>query len=402
MSSSCYPAHLIVLGPATLCSMACLERGPSGAGDGDEAHLAEHTAAIAEDLRRGGAAPFLVPFGGSTPLSAEGYAEGGRELLRQLPDISTVVVAVGSGATMAGLVSVLGPERVLGVHCGAVTDPRATVARLVPATDVPIDPGVLRLDERQVGGGYGQLTDAVMDAMLTAARTEGIVLDPIYTGRAMAGLIAAVAAGEIRRGERTVFHTGGLPGVRAYSGVERHWTNERTIIRCLARDSWRRARYLSGCLADAQVDTLVSAHELSETSSWHGQERRTNRKARQVTDDGSQHRSIGGSSSRGRGWAIGHQERKSHALCRGYVGTDRASSSGFPCRARNITASAGATAAVSIVVLRWMIPCKRNKDLVVFFPQLVLTVVPSWKRIMTRREVPLGPRYRIWCTALGP
>ena len=74
------------------------------------------------DLRRGGAAPFLVPFGGSTPLSAEGYAEGGRELLRQLPDISTVVVAVGSGATMAGLVSVLGPERVLGVHCGAVTD----------------------------------------------------------------------------------------------------------------------------------------------------------------------------------------------------------------------------------------------------------------------------------------
>ena len=193
------------------------------AGDGDEAHLAEHTAAIAEDLRRGGAAPFLVPFGGSTPLSAEGYAEGGRELLRQLPDISTVVVAVGSGATMAGLVSVLGPERVLGVHCGAVTDPRATVARLVPATDVPIDPGVLRLDERQVGGGYGQLSDAVMDAMLTAARTEGIVLDPIYTGRAMAGLIAAVAAGEIRRRERTVFlHTGGLPGLFGHTaGVRR-------------------------------------------------------------------------------------------------------------------------------------------------------------------------------------
>ena len=95
---------------------------------------------------------------------------------------------------------------------------------------------MLRLDERQVGGGYGQLTDTVMDAvMLTAARTEGIVLDPIYTGRAMAGLIAAVAAGEIRRGERTVFlHTGGLPGLFGHTAGVRRALDELsgTIIRC--------------------------------------------------------------------------------------------------------------------------------------------------------------------------
>ena len=168
--SSCYPAHLIVLGPATLCSMACLERGPSG-----RATVTRHTspstrppspricvAAVRHRSSFRSAARPHCPQR-DTPKAAGNCCGNSR-------DISTVVVAVGSGASMAGLVSVLGPERVLGVHCGAVTDPRATVARLVPATDVPIDPGVLRLDERQVGGGYGQLTDAVMDAMLTAAR----------------------------------------------------------------------------------------------------------------------------------------------------------------------------------------------------------------------------------------
>ena len=65
-----------------------------------------------------------------------------------------------------------------------------------------------------MGPGYSALTDQVREAMLTAARTEGIVLDPVYTGRAMAGLIAAVREGDVRPGERTVLlHTGGLPGL---------------------------------------------------------------------------------------------------------------------------------------------------------------------------------------------
>jgi D-cysteine desulfhydrase len=69
-----------------------------------------------------------------------------------------------------------------------------------------------RLD--QVGPGYPTQTDAVAAAMELAARTEGIVLDPVYTGRAMAGLVAAVADGTVRPGSRTVFlHTGGLPGL---------------------------------------------------------------------------------------------------------------------------------------------------------------------------------------------
>jgi L-cysteate sulfo-lyase len=69
---------------------------------------------VAERLRRQGAVPTLIPFGGSNVVGARGYVECGRELLAQAPDLVTVVVAVGSGGTMAGLVARLGTERVLG------------------------------------------------------------------------------------------------------------------------------------------------------------------------------------------------------------------------------------------------------------------------------------------------
>jgi D-cysteine desulfhydrase len=65
---------------------------------------------------------YRVPFGGSSPASAEAYVRAGEELLEQIPDVQHGVVAVGSGGTMAGLVAALGPERVLGVDSGAVPD----------------------------------------------------------------------------------------------------------------------------------------------------------------------------------------------------------------------------------------------------------------------------------------
>jgi 1-aminocyclopropane-1-carboxylate deaminase/D-cysteine desulfhydrase-like pyridoxal-dependent ACC family enzyme len=157
-----------------------------------------------------------IPFGGSSPASAEAYVAAGGELLAQRPDVRHVVVAVGSGGTMAGLVTALGADRVLGVDCGAVPDVRATVAALIAAMRPQAHPTAetLRIDRAQIGDGYEHIGPATRDALSLAARTEGIVLDPTYTGRAMAGLILAVAAGDIRPGERTVFlHTGGLPGL---------------------------------------------------------------------------------------------------------------------------------------------------------------------------------------------
>ncbi|NEA52824.1 pyridoxal-phosphate dependent enzyme [Streptomyces sp. SID13666] len=170
---------------------------------------------VAEELRGRGAVPALIPFGGSSVVGARGYVECGRELLAQAPDLSTVVTALGSGGTMAGLVDSLGSARVLGVHCGAVADPAGTVAELVSGlSGERCAPETLRVRLDQVGDGYGTLTDEVMEALLLAARTEGMVLDPIYTGRAMAGLIAAVRDGDIVPGHRTVFlHSGGLPGL---------------------------------------------------------------------------------------------------------------------------------------------------------------------------------------------
>ncbi|MFD7409309.1 D-cysteine desulfhydrase family protein [Streptomyces sp. NPDC059866] len=172
-------------------------------------------------LRADGAVPALIPFGGSSALGARGYVTCGRELLTQAPDVDTVVVALGSGGTMAGLVDPLGPERVLGVHCGAVPDPATTVSAFVSdLSGTPHAPGSLRLRLDQVGEGYGVLTGPVMAAMNLTARTEGIVLDPVYTGRAMAGLIAAVEDGDIAPGRRTVFlHTGGLPGLFGHTAA---------------------------------------------------------------------------------------------------------------------------------------------------------------------------------------
>lgn len=169
--------------------------------------------AVAQELRDGGATPAVLPFGGSDALAARGYLACAAELEEQAPDLEHVVVAVGSGATMAGLVAGLGAERVLGVDAGAVPDAERRVAsmvdELVPGTTRP-----LRLDTAQVAPGYEELSAAARRAMDDAAQCEGIVLDPVYTAKALAGLAAAVTAGTIRPGQRTAFvHTGGLPGL---------------------------------------------------------------------------------------------------------------------------------------------------------------------------------------------
>jgi L-cysteate sulfo-lyase len=185
------------------------------AGNADEERLASVVDEVAADLVTSGARPYVIPLGGSSRDGALGYVDAAAELRAQFGRDALSVVAVGSGGTMAGLVAGLGHEHVLGVDTGAVTDPRVAVARLVAAvTGEGADPGTLRLRTDQVGAGYGVLTDDTAAAIRLAARTEGIVLDPIYTGRAMAGLIAGAAEGEIEPGVPVVFwHTGGLPGL---------------------------------------------------------------------------------------------------------------------------------------------------------------------------------------------
>jgi D-cysteine desulfhydrase len=177
------------------------------AGEVRPAELGTRIEQEAERLRGRGAVVEVIPFGGSSVAGAQGYVEAGLEILAQTATLDTVVVALGSGGTMAGLVRALGADRVLGVDVGALGNPGEVVAELSGAA-------VADLRIRSDGEGYGVLTPAVREAMELAARTEGLVLDPVYTGRAAAGLIAAVADGSIRPGERTVLlHSGGLPGL---------------------------------------------------------------------------------------------------------------------------------------------------------------------------------------------
>ncbi|CAL9371218.1 D-cysteine desulfhydrase family protein [Streptomyces sp. enrichment culture] len=185
------------------------------AGEVDRAALDARAEEVCARLRAAGARPALIPFGGSSTLSARGYADCGAELREQVPRLRTVVVALGSGGTMAGLVAALGGDSVLGVDVGALADPAAAVAEFAaPLTHEEVVPEGLRVRRDQVGAGYAALTGPVTEALRLAARTEGLVLDPTYTGRALAGLRAAVRDGDIRPGEKTVFlHTGGLPGL---------------------------------------------------------------------------------------------------------------------------------------------------------------------------------------------
>lgn len=185
--------------------------------DGLETRALEEIDALAG---RGVAAAF-IPFGGSSVVAAQGYVEAGHELLTQDPELARVVVAVGSGGTMAGLVHAMGSTRVLGVDTGAVADPDRAVRALLGGLAGQTYRGSLEMRHDQVGSGYACLTPAVRDALQLVARHAGIVLDPVYTGRAFAGLIAAIREGTIGPAERTVFlHSGGMPGL--FGHPQRH------------------------------------------------------------------------------------------------------------------------------------------------------------------------------------
>ncbi len=192
----------------------------------DDVELVERSEEVARRLTGEGERVSLIPYGGSSVTGARGYVDCGRELLHQMPDLRHVVVAVGSGGTMAGLVAALGPDRVLGVDAGALADPDGRVRELVAGlADAGVGlrrGGPLRLRRDQVGPGYGVLTPRAADALRAAARCEGIVLDPVYTAKALSGLAAAVADGDIVVGEPVIFvHTGGMPGLFGHDAVER-------------------------------------------------------------------------------------------------------------------------------------------------------------------------------------
>jgi D-cysteine desulfhydrase len=194
--------------------------------------LHEAMEAIAADLDAQGRRAYLIPGGGSNALGALGYVACAEELMDQSFEggvaFDRLVVASGSGGTHAGIVAGLhGVNADLPVTGISVRAERAAqeakihglaqeVATLAGvATPVPRDAVVV--EDGYVGPGYSLPTEAMVEAVRLFARTEGILLDPVYTGKAAAGLIDGVRAGRFAAGERVVFvHTGGAAALFAY------------------------------------------------------------------------------------------------------------------------------------------------------------------------------------------
>lgn len=178
---------------------------------------------LADRLTRSGRRPYAIPVGGASVTGVTAYADAADELVSQLggAHVDWVVVADGSGGTHAGLMAGLGAATtVLGVDVGTRPDLDEVVPALADEaarrSGRPAPPSVATIDHDRYGAGYGAVTDSGREAILLAARQEGLVLDPVYTGKAMAGLVHAVRSGMIGPDDTAVFwHTGGAPALFA-------------------------------------------------------------------------------------------------------------------------------------------------------------------------------------------
>jgi 1-aminocyclopropane-1-carboxylate deaminase/D-cysteine desulfhydrase-like pyridoxal-dependent ACC family enzyme len=184
--------------------------------------------AVVEHLSDHGHRPFMIPLGASTPLGAMGLARAVGELASQASPPDVIIHSTSSGGTQAGLVfgcAIHGlATRVLGIsaddpavdiaaHVRGILGPMAHMVGLPP--DVLAAHGV-DIDDGFVGPGYGVPSPASEEASQLLARREGIFLDPTYTAKAMAGLIAHVRRGTFRDDQTVLFwHTGGLPAIFA-------------------------------------------------------------------------------------------------------------------------------------------------------------------------------------------
>ena len=187
---------------------------------------------VVDELAAGGRHPYAITYGGSSPLGAAAYALAMEELLDQCtargiaPD--HVVVGSSSGGTQAGMVAgARALSAAVQIHGISIDLAEATlVANLMAlgqqtadllALDLKLARQDFTVHDAYLGGGYGVLGVAEREAIGLLARSEGLLADPVYTGRALAGLLDLVRQGRFAAAETVVFwHTGGLPAIFAY------------------------------------------------------------------------------------------------------------------------------------------------------------------------------------------
>lgn len=190
----------------------------------------------AEQLRKEGKNPYVIPLGTDhIPYGSLGYVKCAEELLTQFQQGNTqvdgIVIASGSATTHAGLLAGLRAlnsqipvygfcvRRDQTAQAERVFDKAIKVVEMLGKTDL-INAEDILVDDRMLHPGYGQLNNELLQAMQMMAESEGILLDPTYTGKSMAGLIHLVESGQFKAGQNIVFlHTGGTPALFGYPEI---------------------------------------------------------------------------------------------------------------------------------------------------------------------------------------
>jgi D-cysteine desulfhydrase family pyridoxal phosphate-dependent enzyme len=174
-----------------------------------------------------GMKPYLVPYGGSSPTGALGYAFAMKELMEQKLQADWIVFATSSGGTQAGLLlgqRVFGYKgKVLGISVDESEEwLKEHVSELASLTSEKLEehieftPAEVLADANYCSAGYGVLTELEREAISLFAKQEGLLLDPVYTGRAAAGMIDLIRKGFFNKDETVLFlHTGGQPALFA-------------------------------------------------------------------------------------------------------------------------------------------------------------------------------------------
>jgi 1-aminocyclopropane-1-carboxylate deaminase len=193
-----------------------------------------------KEIRERGGTPYAIPAGASDhPLGGLGFANWAYEVVAQERALDvyfdTIIVCSVTGSTHAGMIAGFAalsqagdrPRRVIGIDASAKPiETRDQIERIARGTaeligvERPLRADEILLDDRYHANTYGIPDEGTLDAMRLAARTEGMITDPVYEGKSMAGLIDLVSRGEIARDSTVLYaHLGGQPALNAYSGL---------------------------------------------------------------------------------------------------------------------------------------------------------------------------------------
>jgi len=196
------------------------------AGDRDPGVVAKE---IFDNAWDDGRRPYLIPYGGSSPIGAAAYAAAMAEFLGQGVSVDRIVLASSSGGTQSGLMvgaRLYGFEgRITGISVDQPASAlRQQIASLATETSAVLgqatsfDPAQINVNDQFLGGGYAVIGELEITAIRTFARSEGLILDPVYTGRAAGAMLELIRTRDIDLDERVLFwHTGGTPAIFAYA-----------------------------------------------------------------------------------------------------------------------------------------------------------------------------------------